>query len=198
MKKTIAAFDFDGTITVRDILLPFMDQVFGKWKVGCAVATLLPSLFQFGMGLKNRQQVKEQFLSWLIKGMPLSHFCRLADLFASETLPGMLRQNAIERILWHKNQGHHVVLISANLMPLLTAFTQTYGLDQPLASKLAIDKESALTGKLQGLNCWGEEKRARLIEAYGPKENYTLYAYGDSRGDKELLQLADYPYYRYF
>jgi phosphoserine phosphatase len=67
-----------------------------------------------------------------------------------------------------------------------------------LASELAIDSQNCITGKLQGKNCWGEEKVAQLNELFGSKDNYILYAYGNSRGDKELLELADYPFYRTF
>lgn len=198
MRKTIAAFDFDGTITTSDILIPFLIQVFGRWKVNVEIAKLLPSLLQFGLGTISRQEMKERFLTRLIKGMPLPQFCSLAETFSETKLPSLIRKEALERLEWHKEQGHIVVIISANLAPLLSHFAKKNDTHALLASQLGIDKRMELTGKLEGLNCWGAEKTTRLIAAFGPKENYTLYAYGDSRGDKELLELADYPHYRYF
>jgi phosphatidylglycerophosphatase C len=65
-------------------------------------------------------------------------------------------------------------------------------------SRLEITPTGHATGRLAGLNCWGPEKVRRLIEYAGPKENYLLYAYGDSRGDREMLNLADNPFYREF
>jgi len=32
----------------------------------------------------------------------------------------------------------------------------------------------------------------------GSRDSYTLYAYGDSRGDKELLSAADFSFYKKF
>jgi phosphatidylglycerophosphatase C len=38
----------------------------------------------------------------------------------------------------------------------------------------------------------------RLETLLGPRDGYTLYAYGDSRGDKALLSAADFPFYKKF
>ena len=51
---------------------------------------------------------------------------------------------------------------------------------------------------LAGLNCKGPEKVRRLAAHLGPLEGLTLEAYGDSRGDRELLQAAALPHYRSF
>lgn len=37
-----------------------------------------------------------------------------------------------------------------------------------------------------------------MQEYLGPDKEYQLYVYGDSRGDKEVLELADFPFYRKF
>ncbi len=42
-------------------------------------------------------------------------------------------------------------------------------------------------------------ERVRRLEAIiGELKQYCIYAYGDSQGDRELLQVADFPYYRPF
>ena len=66
--------------------------------------------------------------------------------------------------------------------------------DDLICSRLEIDGSQKITGKLKGLNCWGPEKSRRLLELLGPKENFVLYAYGNSRGDHEMLELSDYPF----
>lgn len=66
-----------------------------------------------------------------------------------------------------------------------------------LASKLETNQQT-ITGKLQGNNCRGKEKVKRLQEIFGDKNNYFLYAYGDSLGDKELLEYADVSFYKPF
>jgi phosphoserine phosphatase len=42
------------------------------------------------------------------------------------------------------------------------------------------------------------EKVNRLNSLLGELTEYRLYVYGDSSGDKEMLAIADKPYYRTF
>ena len=72
------------------------------------------------------------------------------------------------------------------------------GFDEIITSECQFDDRRILTGKLRGLNCWGPEKVRRLNEKMGPRDQYTLYAYGDSQGDRELLAFADFPFFRTF
>jgi phosphoserine phosphatase len=53
-------------------------------------------------------------------------------------------------------------------------------------------------GKLLGNNCRGAEKLARLEALIGGDDGHTIYAYGDSAGDREMLRAADFPFYRPF
>ena len=71
------------------------------------------------------------------------------------------------------------------------------GIKEVISTEVEI-KNSILTGKFRTRNCHGKEKVQRLLEKYPSREKYFLYAYGDSRGDKELLKLADKKFYRKF
>ena len=55
-----------------------------------------------------------------------------------------------------------------------------------------------LTGNFIGNDCSAGEKRHRVESAYDLDRYTNIYAYGDTVEDKELLQLADYPFYRHF
>lgn len=44
-----------------------------------------------------------------------------------------------------------------------------------------------LTGRFLSANCYGQEKVNRLLEKEPERDSYILYAYGDSRRDRELL-----------
>jgi phosphatidylglycerophosphatase C len=68
------------------------------------------------------------------------------------------------------------------------------GVDAVLATDLDVDGDGRLTGKLSGRNCRGAEKVARLrtwLESSLAQQPTKLWAYGDSRGDDELLATAD-------
>ena len=55
-----------------------------------------------------------------------------------------------------------------------------------------------LTGRFSTANCYGAEKVRRLLALYPDRATYRLTAYGDSRGDRELLAFADEAHYKPF
>jgi phosphoserine phosphatase len=59
-------------------------------------------------------------------------------------------------------------------------------------------KNGVLTGRFSTPNCYGQEKKRRFLEKYPDRDRYILYVYGDSNGDKELLEMADKPFFRCF
>ena len=59
--------------------------------------------------------------------------------------------------------------------------------------------DNRLTGRFKTHNCYGAEKVRRLEAVLSePRSNYHIVAYGDSRGDKELLAYAYEGYYKPF
>lgn len=195
-KPTIAAFDFDGTISYHDTLLPFLLDINGIFKTYFYLFLELPFLLGFIFKITSRTKVKEKVLTRFFKGIKIEELNELGIKFAKTKLPHLVRPEALERIKWHKEQNHICVLISASLDVYLKPWAESIGFNDILTSSLDIDSEEYITGKLKGLNCWGNEKVRRLQNLYGSKENYTLYAYGDSLGDQELLKYADYPFYK--
>jgi phosphatidylglycerophosphatase C len=194
--KIIGAFDFDGTLTYRDTLLPFLKFTFGTKVLAKKFLPLLPRLASFPLGLISRQEAKELILTAFLQGLPLSTVEAWGRAFAKGKLPSLIRKEVYQTLKWHQEQGHTSVLISANLSFYLKPWGECEGFDAVLASELEVDHDGLVTGKLKGKNCWGEEKVRRLEVAFGKKEGYMLFAYGDSRGDKELLDFADYPCYK--
>lgn len=196
--SVIAAFDFDHTMTDRDSLPPFLVQIKG-WTYTSAQLTLLaPAFIRFLIGNLSRQSVKEKILERFIRGMHRNDLEALAENYALHQLEHYIKNAPLQRLAWHQAQGHSCILISASLELYLKPWAAMHGFETVLGSKLELTQEGYATGRLAGLNCWGPEKVRRLIEYAGPKQNYQLYAYGDSRGDRELLAFADYPFYRKF
>ena len=141
---------------------------------------------------------KETVLSHTIGGMNINILKQRGEEFAQKMLDSRVRPEARKKLLWHRNQGHRCILISATLDVYLEPWARQAGFQDLICSRLEVNSDNTVRGKLRGLNCWGEEKASRLLQLLGPQKNYTLYAYGDSRGDKELLDFADYPFYRKF
>ncbi|MBI3481020.1 MAG: HAD family hydrolase [Nitrosomonadales bacterium] len=195
-KPVVAAFDFDGTLTRRDTLLPFLLHTLGAWAVARDALLLSPTLAGYALGLIDNGIAKERVLIRCLGGMRMADLQQLGERFAADVLPALLRDEAMQRLSWHKQQGHRCVVISASLELYVRPWALKAGFDDVAATHLEIRGDGYITGKLSGANCFGSEKVRRLEALCGGTGAYTLYAYGDSRGDKELLSAADHAYYR--
>ncbi len=195
-KPVVAAFDFDGTLTRRDTLLPFLLHTLGAAAVARHALILSPTLAGYALGLINNGIAKERVFIRCLAGMHIDELQRQATQFAEHKLPTLMRSEALQRLDWHKQQGHRCVVISASLELYVQPWARKMGFDDVIATHLETLNDGRITGKLAGANCFGAEKVRRLEALLGPRSGYTLYAYGDSRGDKELLSAADYAYYR--
>ena len=91
--------------------------------------------------------------------------------------------------------GAKVYVISASIEEWIKPWCQKYGVQNVLGTKIEIDLSGKLTGNFSSKNCYGQEKVNRLLEKEPDRTNYILYAYGDSAGDKEIIEFADYGYY---
>lgn len=197
-KPVVAAFDFDGTISKRDSLPYFLYFTSGFFKTFFKLAMHVPLFISYFLNLRSRQQVKESLLKSFFEGMPIETLKEKGKEFAKGSLNKMIKQEALEEIKKNQAMGIRCILVSANLDVYLDEFAYSNGFHDSITSKVAFDKEGRVTGYLEGVNCRGIEKVRRLEQLLGLKDNYILYAYGDSDGDKEMLELADYPFYRVF
>jgi phosphatidylglycerophosphatase C len=82
--------------------------------------------------------------------------------------------------------------VSASLRAYLDEVARRLGVDALLCTELEVDDDGRCTGRMKGGNCRGPAKATRLRAYLGDRE-VTLWAYGDSAGDREMLALADHP-----
>jgi len=159
---------------------------------------LAPTLTGYALGLIANGVAKERVFVRCLAGMSLDTLRLDAERFAAYVLPGLLRHDALQRLDWHKKQGHRCVIISASLELYVQPWALATGFDDVIATRLETLADGSISGKLSGANCFGIEKVRRLEALLGARDGYTLYAYGDSRGDRELLSSADHAYYKQF
>ncbi|HEX6236923.1 MAG TPA: HAD family hydrolase [Acidimicrobiales bacterium] len=186
----VAAFDFDGTLTRRDTLLPFLRRTCGGHRVARAVAAA-------ARRTRDRDVLKVAAIDQLFRGWPAERLEQLGAAYAAELHRG-LRPEVLDRLRWHQASDHAVLLVSASLGAYLRPLAQDLGIDAVLAVELAVNGDGVLTGGVVGgANTRGPEKAARLLSwtagRFGPDTDVELWAYGDSPGDAELLTLADHP-----
>ncbi|GAB4346438.1 MAG: HAD-IB family hydrolase [Gammaproteobacteria bacterium] len=194
-RPVVAAFDFDGTVTERDTLFPFLRFASGNTRFLLGLASQLPVLSGYLLGRVANGVAKERVLSRFLAGMSEEALEATGARFAETVLPGFVRPVALERIAWHRASGHRCILVSASLELYLKPWAEGAGFDDVIGSRMEV-RDGRVTGRLAGGNCHGPEKLRRLLERVGARETFRLIAYGDSRGDRELLASADRAYYR--
>ena len=184
--RTIAVFDFDGTITTKDTLLLFIRYACGMKKFLLGMLLYSPLIVMMILHLYPNGKCKEKIFAYFFKNMPYSEFKQLGENFARFACRRIIRPEIAERIKWHLSQGHKVYVISASIEEWVIPCCKTFGNITVLATKVKND----LSGFISK-NCYGQEKVNRLLEIEPERNTYSLFAYGDSRGDKEMLAFAD-------
>jgi phosphatidylglycerophosphatase C len=192
----VAAFDVDGTVTTHDCVVPFLRRVAGTVpmavKLALSVHRLVPAVVRW-----DRDELKAVATRAVLTGRPIADVDELGESFAEHIADYWLRTATVERIREHREQGHHVVFVSASYGAYLRPLARRLGVDGVVATELEVDGDGRCTGALVGGNCRGPEKARRLqawLDAnHGGRDAVELWAYGDSPGDRELLAAADRP-----
>jgi HAD superfamily hydrolase (TIGR01490 family) len=191
----LALFDFDGTITFKDSFGDFIVYAVGRKKFILGAILLSPMLVAYALGFIRNWRAKEIVSTYFFGGWDSRGFKALASNYSRERLPRIIREIALERIGWHKLKGDKVVVVSASIDLWLADWCANQGVDL-IATQLEM-RDGRVTGRFLTRNCSGEEKVKRIEERYGLKSFDYIYAYGDSAGDRAMLDLANEKYYRW-
>ncbi|MCE9621635.1 MAG: HAD-IB family hydrolase [Actinomycetia bacterium] len=188
----VAAFDVDGTLTVRDCVRPFLLRVGGWTGVSSAVLGR-PLVSLAAAARRDRDRLKELIVGGVLRGRNVEQVEALGEVFAQQVHDGWLRSDMVARLRWHQRAGHPTVLVSASLGPYLRPLGRRLGVDDVLCAEPQRQGDRFTDG-LAGGNCRAAEK-VRRLDAWllaRSLDRATVWAYGDSAGDRELLARADH------
>lgn len=192
----VRVFDFDGTITCKDSLLGLISYAFGRPKMILCLLLCSPLLFLMKIGKYPNGMAKQHIFSYFFKGMSESQFISLCKQYA-ETDREILRSDIISIVNKALQDGERVVIVSASADYWIAPFLsfEPFNNDAPekitiISTKLEV-KDGKLTGLFASNNCSREEKVLRLCSMFPNLKSYRVIAYGDSKGDKEMLEYAD-------
>lgn len=197
MKQTIAFFDFDGTLTSGDSLLPFLHRLKGTRRFVLDLFLASPWLAGFALRVIPNHHAKLRLLKVSLAGRSKQELYRSGEEFVRAFSERGLKANMIDRLRFHQSVGHKTVLVSASLDVYLERWAEQMGFDYCLCSRVAVDEHGNATGALEGDNCYGDEKVTRiktLLESTGMSSIY-CYAYGDTKGDLPMLRFVDEGYW---
>lgn len=195
-KNILVLFDFDGTITYKDSFLAFVKFTHGKARFYAGFFLLFPLLLLYKLRILPNYLAKELVLTLFYKNKSLSYLQEKGNAFAKEVLPRFIRPQALEKIKEYQKKGYTIYVVSASVKEWLQAWCDNQNLHL-IATELAV-KNNKITGKLATKNCFGLEKVNR-IQASIPLSDYAhIIAFGDSKGDTEMLALAQESYFKPF
>jgi phosphatidylglycerophosphatase C len=197
--RVVAAFDFDGTLTRGDTLLPYLAMGLGWAPFSWLMLKSGPWLLAYACRLLPNHVVKARVLRGAFAGLSVAEVAG----WTSRWLPGLpaqMRPEALAQLTAHQRAGHCCVMVSASPDVYLQRAAEHLGFDALICTEMAVDA-GVLTGAMRTPNCHGEEKRRRLTDwlarRQGDSKNaLTLYAYGDTRGDLPMLGMANHAWYR--
>jgi phosphatidylglycerophosphatase C len=195
VKKRLVLFDFDGTITTKDTFIEFIRFYHGNFRFASGFGLMLPILILYKFKIIPNWKAKEIVLTWFFKGQETVHFNRICGEFSRSILPRLIRPGALAELKKYGNDSE-VVVVSASAENWVSSWCQENNVKIIATQLESIDGK--LTGKINGKNCFGEEKAIRIRERYSLATYDEIIAYGDSSGDKEMLALANKHFYKPF
>lgn len=200
--KPLIVFDFDGTLTTKDTFVGFMKFYHGTARWYAKMVPLAGTFAAYKLGRIDRHAVKDAVVGAAFGGETITAVRESAKAYARDVIPALIRpdgQARLDRRLAEAAAGGpEVVICSASISPYLESYLHPLGVETIVACELAVDKLGLCTGELDGFNVWGENKMKALRERFGSHRIHLLESYGDSTGDRAILEAADAAFWRPF
>lgn len=193
----VYAFDFDGTLTKKDTFLAFIEYAKGYGKTFWGFFLFSPILILMKLRLFPNWKAKQMVFSWFFKGMNINEFNQICHEFADRN-QRIIRTEGWDTIRKALANGEQVIIITASIENWVKPFFKEFG-NQIKVEGTKIDvRINQITGQFLTQNCYGVEKTKRLKEVFPYRQAYELIAFGDSNGDRYLLNEADESHYKPF
>lgn len=193
--KKLYLFDFDGTLTYKDTMFLFL-KFYNSKKFYVQFLRHTPLFVLLKMGLADAEKVKKSFISSVLKGERKTSIERKAQEFFEKFGNEVLRENALEFIKEIDHSQTRAYIVTASLDIWVKPFAENLNLN--LLATHAEFKNDVFTGNFVGKNCNGDEKRCRIEKEFVGKKFDKTIAFGDTKGDRQMMAWADESHYRFF
>lgn len=194
--RTVALFDLDGTITKADTMLEFLAFHFGRGRLWCWLALVLPAWVLAKLGMLSSDAPKKALVRMAFGGKETTVLEQAAERFNEQRMPLLVRPAAMERLAQYRQAGTEVVIVTASCPLWVAPWCRQQGLSL-LATGLAAEG-GRFTGRLATPNCKGAEKVRRIRAYLGDTSGMVLHAYGDTPADRPMLAMAGESHYKPF
>lgn len=193
--KKLYLFDFDGTLTYKDTMFLYL-KFYNSSKFIFQFVKHIPLFILLKLKLANAEKVKKNFIASVLKGESRTKIEEQSQLFFEKYYPEIIRENALEFIKNIDREHTESYIVSASLDIWVKPFADRFKMK--LLATQAEFKNDIFTGNFTGINCNGDEKVCRIEQAVHGKKFDKKIAFGDTSGDRPMLNWADEGHYQFF
>ena len=193
--KKLYCFDFDGTLTYNDTMFLYL-KYYNSSKFRLQFIKHIPLFTLLKLNLLDAEKVKKSFISSILKGESKGNIEKKSQQFFEEYYPAIFRDNALDFIKNIDYAQTDCYIVSASLDIWVKPFAEKFKMN--LIATEAEFKNDIFTGDFVGKNCNGIEKVNRIKEAISDKKYDKTIAFGDTSGDKEMLDWANEGQFKFF
>jgi HAD superfamily hydrolase (TIGR01490 family) len=195
-KSNIAAFfDFDETIIdINSSKVGFKWLYENKMLSIWFILKVFITGFLYELNLISEKRMADGMVIFY-KGKKLSYFADRAEDFYHDLLKPHLVPKIVEKLKYHREQGHIVIIVSGSIRYYLEPVAKDLGIDYLVCTDLEEGYDGLLTGKPDGQICLGEYKQ-KMTQQIVKELNINLnesFAYGNSQADIHLLKMVGNP-----
>ena len=195
--KAYALFDFDGTLSKGDSILPFL------WYCFCHKQAGLKDLWRaanawldYALKIHGDTQAKALTMAFL-KGKTAQEVEALSEKFYQDKLMKRIFPQGVWELQKCREEGLEILIITASPEIYLRVLKKRLGVSEVIGTGCETDADGVYTGRLSTPNCRGDEK-PRRVRAYLRANEQELdeansRAYGNSTGDLPMLAMAAQP-----
>lgn len=187
---SVAIFDLDQTITNKDTFVPFLLGLMlrNPWTFLFGPYLIFSVLLYWRNAIDN-SELKKRFLKKLIRYSRQSSIVDWSDKFAATICQHHIYKDAQQKIQHHKSMGR-VILASASIDCYVKPIANYLDIDEVICTTLEIDDFGYYNGKINGENCYGENKLIQIKAYLDSSDTLNLTAYSDHHSDIPLLTFA--------
>ncbi len=193
--KKLYCFDFDGTLTKKDTMFLFL-KFYNAKKFRTQLLKHLPVFVFLKLKLMEAEKVKQSFISGVLQGESRADLEAAGKAFFETNYPQLVRENALDFISNIDRKHTESLLVTASLDIWAKPFAEKFGFK--LVSTKAEFVDEKFTGKFATPNCNGSEKLRRIKEEIGQKTYDKIIAFGDTEGDRAMLNWAHESHFAFF
>ena len=193
--KKISIFDLDGTLTKSDTYLPYLVGFLKRNPKRWLKASILPfAAVMFYLKIHDNQWLKTIFLKVILGGETKDNILAWNKIFLDNLFTEGLREDIVTILKKRQNAGDIILLSTASLDIYVPDIQNWFSINHLICTN-TLWQDDCLTGELDGNNCYGLEKLAR-VKSYMRKHNISgeVSVYSDHASDWPIMNYADKAY----